>query len=177
MKKYKKIIFFVFSIGTIATFAICTHQNEYKYVPNSYTIDEVRCLYQENTELFENVVTIISSNEVFFEKGRPHEDEDAFISSPYDQKMSFFDNASKSVIDELFVLKPYMILYDYVGRFVSITFIVNDYSDACSFLFWIYDGIDTTAKFKEYKNKKEQNYILEDISNHCFMYYHKRILR
>ncbi len=153
----------------ILTFSACSHQN--KYQPSSYTKEEIQCVYQENVELFESIVKIISSNEMFYEKGRINEYTDADIVSPYDDALSFFSNTYRKTIDEFFGLKPYMILYDYACRFVEITFLAADTNDSYTFLFWTLDGEDSEDKFNDYKELLAQKYVLENITSRCIMFY------
>ncbi len=164
-----KSLIFLCALSIILTFSACKKHETYS--PSPYTKDEVQALYRENSGLFENVVEIISSNGDFFEKGRINEYTDADIVSPYDDAMQFFDDTERKIINEFFDLKPYMLYYDYARRFVTITFIASDNVESYSFLFWTKSDEGGVAKLDNYKAYLSQNYIIESITEHSFMYY------
>ena len=74
------------------------------------------------------------------------------------------------MILEVFQLKPYLILYDYARRFVTITFLANGDDESYTFLFWT--SSDEKA-FDDYQAFLSQNYILNNMSEKCVMYYIK----
>lgn len=133
--------------------------------------EEVQCLYYENLELFETLVEVITSNEMFYEKGRINEYTDADIVSPYDDALSFFEDTDRKTIDEFFDLKPYMILYDYARRFVKITFLASDTNESYTFLFWTSNVENSEGEFDDYKTFLTQHYVLESLDSRCIMYY------
>lgn len=150
--------------------AVCNKRE--KYLPSFYTKKEVQCLYYQNLELFDSLVTVISSNETFYEKGRINEYTDADIVSPYDDEVSLFNDTDRETIDAFFELKPYMILYDYARRFVEITFYASDIHDgAYTLVFWLSKGENSEAEFYDYKMFLAQRYVLEGLDSHCFMFY------
>ena len=157
-------------LSIIVLFTSCNAQDNAPYEPSVYTKDEVLHLFDENVALFENVVTIISNNDEFYEKGRVNEFTDADIVSPNDDAITYFDETDKKMILEAFQLKPYMILYDYARRFVTITFLANGDDESYTFLFWT--SSDEKA-FDDYQAFLSQNYILNNMSEKCVMYYIK----
>lgn len=156
-------------ICVILTLTACSHRE--KYQPALYTKENLLSLYQENIELFEDVVEIIISNKAFYEEGRINEYTDADITSPYDKALTHFGDTERKVIDELFEFKPYMILYDYARRFVKITFISSDNKLSYTFVFWTLDSEDSQYKLDNYKRQLAQHYILEDIQDNRFLFY------
>ena len=155
----------------ILIFCACNHNNQ--YVPSAYTKNEVLLIYQEKNELFENVVNIISTNEMVLKNGRINEYTDVDIMSPYDDALSCFSETEKIAINNLFNYKPYIILYDYAGRCVEISFLSADSNGSYSFLFWTFNGDNSNAKFVDYKNYLAQTYIIESITINCIMFYEK----
>ena len=155
----------------ILIFCACNHNNQ--YVPSAYTKNEVLLIYQEKNELFENVVNIISTNEMVLKNGRINEYTDVDIMSPYDDALSCFSETEKKAINNLFNYKPYIILYDYAGRFVEISFLSADSNGSYSFLFWTSNSDNSNAKFIDYKNYLAQTYIIESITINCIMFYEK----
>ena len=169
MKKYLKTSMLLYAFCIILTLVACNRQEEYQ--PSAYTKEEVQCLYYENLELFENLVEVITSNETFYEKGRINEYTDADIVSPYDDALSFFDDTDRKTIDDLFDLKPYMILYDYARRFVEITFLASDTNESYAFLFWTSNVENSEGEFDDYKMFLTQHYVLKSLDSRCIMYY------
>jgi len=173
-KNYKtSLTIVIILIVILLIFSACKHQE--KYVPSSYSKDEVQRIYFENNELFDNVVRIVSSNEEFYEKGRINEYTDADIVSPYDKALSFFNENDKNIINEIFILKPYMILYDYARRFVEITFIADDtnsYPLLYTFLFWTLESENSEVEFEKYQEYLAQRYFLENVTERCIIFYH-----
>lgn len=168
MKKRPKLLILLCAFCIILTLAACNRQEGYR--PSIYTKEEVQCLYYENLELFEALVKVITSNEMFYEKGRINEYTDADIVSPYDDALSFFNDTDRETIDEVFDLKPYMILYDYARRFVSITFIASDTNESYTFLFWTSNSENSEDEFNDYKTFLAQHYVLESLDSRCIMY-------
>lgn len=143
------------------------------YRPSLYTKEEVLSLYYENLELFESLVEVISSNEEFYEKGRINDHTDADIISPEDEALIHFDDGERKVINTFFGFKPYMILYDYARRFVTITFIAAETESADSYvlLFWTAKAENSEVKFNNHKKYLAQNHVVEEINSGCIMYY------
>ena len=175
MKKHYKLLILLCAFCIILTLATCNHQEKYR--PLKYTKEEIKRLYYENIELFETLVEVIISNDMFYEKGRINEYADADIVSPYDDALTFFEDTDRKTIDEFFDLKPYMILYDYARRFVAITFIASDINDeSYTFLFWTSNVENGEEKFDDYKFYLTQHNILENIDSQCIMYYCNSII-
>lgn len=169
MKKHPKPLILLYAFCIILTLVACNRQEEYQ--PSAYAKEEVQCLYYENLELFETLVEVITSNEMFYEKGRINEYTDADIVSPYDDALSFFEDTDRKTIDEFFDLKPYMILYDYARRFVKITFLASDTNESYTFLFWTSNVENSEGEFDDYKTFLTQHYVLESLDSRCIMYY------
>lgn len=168
MKKHPKPLFLLYAFCIILSLVACNRQEKYR--PSVYAKEEVKCLYYENLELFETLVEVITSNEMFYEKGRINEYTDADIVSPYDDELSFFNDTDRKTIDEVFDLKPYMILYDYARRFVSITFLASDANESYTFLFWTSNSENSEDEFNEYKTFLAQHHVLESLDSRCIMY-------
>lgn len=171
MNKLSKSLILLYAFCTILSLAACNRQEKYR--PSVYAKEEVKCLYYENLELFENMVKVITSNEMFYEKGRINEYTDADIVSPYDDALSFFNDTDRETIDEVFDLKPYMILYDYARRFVKITFIASDTNESYTFLFWTSNSENSEDEFNDYKTFLAQHNVVESLDIRCIMYYIK----
>lgn len=169
MKRYSKPLILLYAFCVILTLVACNREEEYR--PLAYAKEEVQCIYYENLELFETLVEVITSNDMFYEKGRINEYTDADIVSPYDDALSFFKDTDRKTIDEFFDLKPYMILYDYARRFVEITFLASDTNESYTFLFWTSNVENSEAKFDDYKMFLTQKYVLESLGSRCVMYY------
>ncbi len=164
--KYNKALKFISSICAFVLLVSCQRQINYK--PELYLREEVIGLYAENTDLFEDLVEVISTNERFYENGRINEYEDANITSPYDKGLSFFDSEDKKIIKTFFGFKPYMILYDYARRFVSITFIAADESESFTLLFWLSQDM---VGFENYTVYLSQYNVVETMSENCILFY------
>ncbi len=172
--KSVKWLIFVCVLCSIAAFVVFKLHNRYK--PLLYTKEEVRCLYQDHTELFDTVVSVITSNERFFNEGRLDEYEPAMITSSHDEQLSLFSDSDRNILLELLQFKPYMILYDYARCFVSITFIAADNTDHCesyTLSFWTSEQEDSNIKFEYRKQYLSQDYIVENITDQCILYYTK----
>lgn len=169
MKNHPKPLILLYAFCIILTLVACNHQKEYQ--PLAYAKEDVQYLYYENLELFETLVEVITSNEMFYEKGRINEYTDADIVSPYDDALSFFKDTDRKTIDEFFDLKPYMILYDYARRFVKITFLASDTNESYTFLFWTSNVENSESEFDDYKTFLTQHYVLESLDSRCIMYY------
>lgn len=169
MKSYTRPLSLCCILCIVVTFIGCVRQD--KYLPNSYTKDEVKQIYNENAKLFENIVDIVSSNENFYDEGRINEFTDADIVSPHDDALMCFSETERHSFDEIFAFKPYMIRYDYARRFVDITFIASDGHTSYSFLFWTSKSDYNGIKFNNYKDYLEQKYTIENIAEWCIMYY------
>ena len=176
MKTNRKIFLITICIICISLVLTSCNRRE-KYEFDLYSKNEVRALYRENTELFKSIVSIISANEVFYEKSQTNEFDNPDITSPYDKDLTYFSDTDKKIIQDFFELcKPYMILYDYGKRFVEITFIsdtfmVDNSVESYTFLFWVRE--DDSNGFVNYKSYIEQNYITEYVAKNCFLLYKK----
>ncbi len=167
----KRIISVICVFCIILPLVACNRQEEYR--ASAYSKEEVLGLYYENLELFETLVGIITSNEMFYEKGRINEYEDADIRTPYDDALSFFSDTDRKTIGEFFDLKPYYILYDYARRFVEVTFIASDTNaESYTFIFWTSNAEDSEVKFDDYKMYLAQRRVVESLDDRCVMYYH-----
>ena len=96
--------------------------------------------------------------------------EDPNIMRPDDSTLSFFCDEDKETILDFFEFKPYMVSFDYAGRFVKFTFINEDQTDCYVLLYWVKDLNNTAEKLNEYERYLQQNYIVEDVKDRWVFY-------
>lgn len=166
-KLLKPALLFVLCIVIVLSACACKEKYEFA----QYTKDEVLTMYDENTDLFKQVVMAKNSIGALYDKGLVDEYEHVEITSPYDKEMSYFSDEERAVFDRLFELKPYMIKYHRGGLYVEITFINSDATYGYVLSFWTYAGENSESEYEDYKSKLAQQYIAEEIADGCIFWY------
>ena len=165
-KLYFSLLLILFGMSLWA----CSDRPSYKR--DSYTEEEIRTLFQENRELFDRLVEVIVNEPDFFEKGRRYESDDAFLTSPYDDKMDLFSDTGRETVLEFFELKPYMISYDVTKECIEITFILQGDQDGVTFFYWLDSetsgGNGGRGDLKDHILKMESFYDVEDMGENWF---------
>ena len=128
-------------------------------------------MLQNHKSLFSEVVSVVSSNQRFYDEGRVSQYTDADIVSPTDKALVYFDEQQQTVIQEFFQLRPYMILFDYSKRFVAISFLSTEEDNGYTIVFWIQSGTNSANDFSDYAYRLSQNFTVEKISNNCLLYF------
>lgn len=164
----KKLVCIVITFALFLTTAGCGSSESSSWV--AYTKSDVLAFYNENKDLFDELVQIIINDDDFFEKGRNLlDDGDATICSREDENLSLFSEPDRQVILNFLEFKPYMITYDSSQDFVKITFIGLDEYEGFSFLFWI--GSSGQRNYKGFLYYLEQFYSVEPLSDGWIFYY------
>ncbi len=149
----------------------CSKKPEYHW--ERYSESEMRSMFEENEELFNQLVEVLVSETDFFEKGRRDEYEDATLDSPYDDSMELFSESGRQTVREFFELKPYMISYDDSKNYIRITFIAQEEWEGAEFLYWInplISGQHGESALEEHIEYLEQDYYVEHITGNWYFY-------
>ncbi len=150
----------------------CSKKPEYHW--ERYSESEMRSLFEENEELFNQLVEVLVSETDFFDKGRRDEYEDATLDSLYDDSMELFSESGRQTVREFFELKPYMIAYDDDQRFIKITFIAQEEWECGGFLCWLKphvpESIGIESELEEFIFSYEQNHYVEHITGNWYFF-------
>ncbi len=172
LKPFRKGCFLLFFLVLALLLSACSKKPEYHW--ERYSESEMRSLFEENEELFNQLVEVLVSETDFFDKGRRDEYEDATLDSPYDDSMELFSESGRQTVLEFFELKPYMIAYDDNQRFIDITFIANEEWESGSFFFWLKPYAPGEhggeSKLEEYIFYLEQDFYVEHITGNWYFY-------
>ena len=172
MKKKVLIVFIIFALLLIV-FGVIKMKTKYKYIP--YTKEQVMKIYRENTDLFEKVVQVISSNNEFYDAMHVWDYDDAFLDDPNPKKLKYFNDEDRSVLIEFFKFGPSRITFDDSRCFVKFIFVSGDRNGFYAFLYWLGDmeNEEKAAVFTDYKKylTGSYHYVVEDISDNWIFYY------
>lgn len=158
------------------TLYACSKKDDYKFI--TYTENDIKALYDNNMELFNNLGNAIKENEQFWEKGRrDNESVHAWIMSPNDEKkMNLFTPYDQNIISEFFdKTKPYMVSLD-DKQYITITFINSNNTGWYCLVYYFdkksIDSVNETTYFEEWVDSRKSNYkVFKVINNDWFLYY------
>lgn len=172
VRKYCKIFILILSL------ALCCGCSSKTYSSYKYNEVDIKTLFFENADMFTEVAINISDSDEFFEKARrDYESGHAWIMSPYDEKMQWFDSETKNMVNTFFHnYKPYMISLDY-QRYITITFLNSLGNSGYTFVYY-YDFISENANgrtyFEDWEKAQISNYdVFEELTDNWFFYYNE----
>lgn len=157
IKNTKRIISIILSLAAVMPLSSCARKDPYKW--EGHSREEVRRLYHERFDEFQNVADIIAGNQDFWEKGRryPEAEGSAWIMSPNDEKkMAFFSDKDQAAITDFFnATKPYMIELKN-NKYVEFDFINEDKTAGYSFVY--YSSVDGGDGLEEWKEETKSHF-------------------
>ncbi len=171
MNSYQKLAALLCILCIIVTLSSCERKEKYEFA--LYTKDEVLSMYNDNIELFMQVVALKESIKDLYDKGLVDEYEHVAITSPYAKEMTYLNDDETEILNKFFELKPYMVNYRNDGLYVAISFTNSDATDCCTLYFWTYTGENSYREFGELKSMLAQykDHIVEEVADGCIISY------
>ncbi len=152
----------------------CKNENKTNYSYITYTKEEIMNIFLENTDLFEKVVEIVSTNDEFYNTMHVVDYDDAFLMDPYPESLKYFNDEDKQVLIEFFEFGPSAVTFDDSKNFVKFRFINEEKNGVIVFLRWLrYTDDENNSYIKEYKSYLHDSlhFSVEDISKEWIFYY------
>ena len=163
----KRILCIVLVLTILVGFAGCKKEEPYPY--GKYTRQEVLDLFNQNRDLFDELVDAILADTYFLENGDVHHEGSTWVTVKNDRYMELFNERSQDAIRKVLEFKPYMIAYDFHAYdstekdAIEITFIGDGVKDEGYSFRYLVDQSDQKAN-RAYIERLEQNYYVEDLS-------------
>ena len=165
MKNVKRIIIIV--IIACACLSACNKKESYFRIEYK-SKEDVKKLYYDNKDLFDDVVRIIGGNDTFDRecRGFPHFEgsvDAATLPRPDCKNMRCFSDEEKVVLNRFFEFRPYNIYLKYQRRYLKISFMGEGYGEIFAFIFFI--NPDETVKIDVKEDLLRNNYDVEEVED------------
>lgn len=128
IKRYTLLCWIV--LLSISFLSSCSSKPKYSWKP--YSLDEVKNSYANGADSFEQITSLLYSDEFWNTMRRDEEAGHAWVMDPYDDRLETLDESTQTVIRDFFQkYSPYMVSVDY-QKYITITFINEDRTDGYS---------------------------------------------
>lgn len=164
----KKSICIVIILSIMIGVVGCKKKEE-PYPYGKYTRQEVLDLFNQNRDLFDELVGAILADTYFLENGNVHHDEKTFVMPNQYKYMELFNERSQNAIRRILEFKPYMVQYNFIRDIIEITFIGDGVVDESMSIEYLVDH-DDKREVEEYIQYREQNYYVEQLTDGWIFY-------
>ena len=165
----KRILCIVLVLTILVGFAGCKKEEPYPY--GKYTRQEVLDLFNQNRDLFDELVDAILADTYFLENGDVHPERETFVMPGDERYMELFNERSQEAIRRVLEYKPYRVAYDFcvygtlygtINGSIRVAFI-GDFKDDQDFSFHYLVEPSDQKVIKDYMKYLEQDYYVEDL--------------
>lgn len=158
----KKSICIVIILAIMIGVVGCKKKEE-PYPYGKYTRQEVLDLFNQNRDLFNELVGAILADTYFLENGNVHHDEKTFVMPNQYKYMELFNERSQNAIRRILEFKPYIVQYNFIRDIIEITFIGDGVVDEGFTFEYLVDQSDL-REIEDYIRYREQNYYVEQLT-------------
>lgn len=144
-------------------------KKEEPYPYGKYTRQEVLDLFNQNRDLFNELVGAILADTYFLENGNVHHDEKTFVMPNQYKYMELFNERSQNAIRRILEFKPYMVQYNFIRDIIEITFIGDGVVDESMSIEYLVDH-DDKREVEEYIQYRTQDYYIEQLTDGWIFY-------
>ena len=144
-------------------------KKEEPYPYGKYTRQEVLDLFNQNRDLFNELVGAIWADTYFLENGNVHHDEKTFVMPNQYKYMELFNERSQNAIRRILEFKPYMVQYNFIRDIIEITFIGDGVVDESMSIEYLVDH-DDKREVEEYIQYRTQDYYIEQLTDGWIFY-------
>ena len=139
-------------------------KKEEPYPYGKYTRQEVLDLFNQNRDLFNELVGAILADTYFLENGNVHHDEKTFVMPNQYKYMELFNERSQNAIRRILEFKPYIVQYNFIRDIIEITFIGDGVVDESMSIEYLVD-LDDKREVEEYIQYRTQDYYVEQLTD------------
>lgn len=164
----KKSICIVIILAIMIGVVGCKKKEE-PYPYGKYTRQEVLDLFNQNRDLFNELVGAILADTYFLENGNVHHDEKTFVMPNQYKYMELFNERSQNAIRRILEFKPYMVQYNFIRDIIEITFIGDGVVDESMSIEYLVDH-DDKREVEEYIQYRTQDYYIEQLTDGWIFY-------
>ena len=164
----KKSICIVIILAIMIGVVGCKKKEE-PYPYGKYTRQEVLDLFNQNRDLFNELVGAILADTYFLENGNVHHDEKTFVMPNQYKYMELFNERSQNAIRRILEFKPYIVQYNFVRDIIEITFIGDGVVDESMSIEYLVDH-DDKREVEEYIQYRTQDYYIEQLTDGWIFY-------
>ena len=164
----KKSICIVIILAIMIGVVGCKKKEE-PYPYGKYTRQEVLDLFNQNRDLFNELVGAILADTYFLENGNVHHDEKTFVMPNQYKYMELFNERSQNAIRRILEFKPYMVQYNFIRDIIEITFIGDGVVDESMSIEYLVDH-DDKREVEEYIQYRTQDYYVEQLTDGWIFY-------
>ena len=164
----KKSICIVIILAIMIGVVGCKKKEE-PYPYGKYTRQEVLDLFNQNRDLFNELVGAILADTYFLENGNVHHDEKTFVMPNQYKYMELFNERSQNAIRRILEFKPYIVQYNFIRDIIEITFIGDGVVDESMSIEYLVDH-DDKREVEEYIQYRTQDYYIEQLTDGWIFY-------
>ena len=164
----KKSICIVIILAIMIGVVGCKKKEE-PYPYGKYTRQEVLDLFNQNRDLFNELVGAILADTYFLENGNVHHDEKTFVMPNQYKYMELFNERSQNAIRRILEFKPYIVQYNFIRDIIEITFIGDGVVDESMSIEYLVDQ-DDKREVEEYIQYRTQDYYIEQLTDGWIFY-------